>query len=478
MMKCSNCGSEVPEGSSFCNHCGQPLTGEQECPHCHKMIPATSLFCPKCGKRVKARPVAEQTAAAETPARAQASQQQTRVTPQQPNYWQQEQEEQEVPEKSNFNRNLIIGCCAAAILIALLTMMRNCNSSGNNVSDTITNDSIAAMQQNEADADPQAILATELNRNNFAGDNATVVGAVKIPGKGPENPDRIIGLTCMSSGERPFFKIYQLTRAGSGWNTEQLETRYGNGRTIRMENSALYADSEQVPRYATVNGKDCFYFAYVNNLRDNEREGSNGRVALCLYDLSSKKLTTLNYDGPIRRRDNGKTYIYGKPLESLNSPERRFLQQEAENGIKVLYFPTEEEIKAEQEEKEKEEQEKALEGPENANAKWDHENAEKMDQLKNGEEISVKAQPYEKPIFDKDDISKKTEIGNYLVFNTKKGSVYGFNKDTRKYFVIYNGSHGAASDIEKGSGDSELKIRTAGGTITYDLRHDKAKMEQ
>jgi hypothetical protein len=50
----------------------------------------------------------------------------------------------------------------------------------------------------------------------------------------------------------------------------------------------------------------------------------------------------------------------------------------------------------------------------------------------------------------------------------------GFNKSSRKYFTIYGGKNGAATGISL-NGDNNVLIKTAGGNITYDLVHDKAK---
>ena len=143
-----------------------------------------------------------------------------------------------------------------------------------------------------------------------------------------------------------------------------------------------------------------------------------------------------------------------------------------------IYFPTEEELKAEQEAKEKAEEEKALSGPENAGAKWKHDNGESLTSLKGGEEVKMKAASYDKPIFNLKDMHKKIESESYIVFSDKKGAVYGFNKNSRKYFVIYTPSAGESSPSEIGFGDDNrvLRMRTADGHISYDLVSDKAKL--
>lgn len=54
-MECTNCKRNIPDGSKFCNHCGQrieEINGVIRCsnPQCGKEIPSDSQFCPFCGK--------------------------------------------------------------------------------------------------------------------------------------------------------------------------------------------------------------------------------------------------------------------------------------------------------------------------------------------------------------------------------------------------------------------------------------------
>ena len=68
------------------------------------------------------------------------------------------------------------------------------------------------------------------------------------------------------------------------------------------------------------------------------------------------------------------------------------------------------------------------------------------------------------------EIKEKVETSKYLVFLDKKGMVYGFNKDSRKYFTIYSSAQGISKN-----GETSVLIKTANGNINYDLVHDKAK---
>ena len=486
MMRCQHCGHEVPEGSVFCNRCGYRLNTEITCEYCHQPMPAGSVFCPHCGKAASnAMSIASAHTAAEQPKAVtynQQRQQQQRLAAQQQqrraeNAWKSQPEEEDDDQdgnddggKSNFDRNLIIGIVAAVILIALLSLMRHCNSREN---DRLEARADSAALVADSSQDPMAIFNAELSRNNLTDDKAYVGCAVRFASTDPDTPERIVGVTYKEDTDRPFVKIYTLTHDGAQWKTELGQTKYFDGRTIIMDNSSLIADAMNVPRAVTVDGKQCLYFAFLNHLK-GAGEGNNGRVTLCLYDIDAKRLTTLTYDGQIRARTDGRQYVYCRgPLENTSSSERTFLRQEAAS-IGAIKVATQEEIDAEEEAKAKEEEEKALAGEENADAKWDHDNADNMNKLKEGEEVHMKPTQYDKPIINMKEIKDKLENDRYLVFSDKKGSVVGFNKSSRKYFVIYAGKNGPASGISF-NGDNSVLIKTSSGNITYDLVHDRAK---
>ena len=493
-MRCQHCGHEVPEGSVYCNRCGYRMSHDMACPHCGKQIPATSVFCPACGKAVKDEPPTTAAASATTTTttsnppqhrgetyneQRQAAQRraQQQAARQPVNAWKQpdpveddDDDEEDEGGRSHYNRNLIIGIITAAVLIGLLSMMRHCNNQEN---DRLEARADSAALIADSSQEPIQILNAELSRNGMTDDKAYTGCAVRFASTDPDTPERIVGVTYKDDTDRPFIKVYSLTRDGAQWKTELGQTKYYDGRSIIMDNSSLVADAMYVPRAVTVDGKQCLYFAFLNHLK-GAGEGNNGRVTLALYDVEGKKMTTLTYDGQIRSRTDGRQYVYSRgPLESTSGSERRFLQQEAAN-IGAIRVATQEEIDAEEEAKAKEEEEKALAGEENAEAKWDHDNAENMDKLKEGEEVKMKPTQYDKPIINMKEIKDKLENDRYLVFLDTKGSVVGFNKSSRKYFTVYAGKNGAASSISF-SGDNNVLIKTPNGSITYDLVHDKAK---
>ena len=456
------------------------MSQEMPCPYCGKQIPATSVFCPACGKAVDGEPEQQPNKPAQPNTnyrtyneQRQAQQQATR----QANAWEQPEVNEEEEEdyeggggKSSFNRNLIICIVLAVLAIALLNLLRHCNSQENE-RDAARADSVAVIA--DASQDEIAVLNAELSRDGMTEDKAYTGCAVRFASSDPDTPERIVGVTYKDDTDRPFIKVYNLTRDGAQWKTELGQTKYFDGRNIVMDNSSLIADAMYVPRAVTIEGKPYLYFAFLNHLK-GAGEGKNGRVTLALYNVENKKLTTLTYDGTIRSRSDGRQYVHCRgPLEGTSGSERQFLKQEAAN-IGAIHVATQDEIDAEEEAKAKEEEEKALAGEENADAKWDHDNADNMDKLKEGEEVKMKPTQYDKPIINMKEIKDKLENDRYLVFLDTKGSVVGFNKSTRKYFTIYGGKNGAASSISMG-GDNNVVIKTPGGSITYDLVHDKAK---
>ncbi len=206
--------------------------------------------------------------------------------------------------------------------------------------------------------------------------------------------------------------------------------------------------------------------------------GGTGRVSLILFDVEAKQLISLDYDGIINVREDGRQYVYGKPLQSVNSSLTRFLAQESQS-IRVIYVPTPEELLAQQEQ----EQDSIDDEGNNPNAadnpsdNWLADNAGKMSSISNGEETALSIKTYDKPIFKMEDKHKSVQNNEFIVFSDKTGGVYGFNKNSRKYFVIYKPAS-PTTPTEIGFADTEnsiLNMRTASGRLQYNLKTDKIK---
>ncbi|MCQ2572640.1 MAG: zinc-ribbon domain-containing protein [Treponema sp.] len=52
MIKCTNCGTELIDGSKFCMECGTPVPQVIKCINCGKELPLNSKFCLECGTPV------------------------------------------------------------------------------------------------------------------------------------------------------------------------------------------------------------------------------------------------------------------------------------------------------------------------------------------------------------------------------------------------------------------------------------------
>src|SRR6516225_69167 len=64
-MRCSNCGSDNPSDSAFCEQCGRKL--EVLCPACKAPISAGVRFCRKCGTSVSATTIHSEAIAESSP---------------------------------------------------------------------------------------------------------------------------------------------------------------------------------------------------------------------------------------------------------------------------------------------------------------------------------------------------------------------------------------------------------------------------
>ncbi len=461
----------APDGARFCNNCGTPMAIEPvpaniyPCPACGEMIPRSAVFCPKCGKMVRNDMAEEDTNKVQVlpPATAGGREPAVEAGPTTPSFRGEEGE-----AGTTFYRNLGIGIAAVAVIIGLLLTMRTCNGGNQRIEDLERGDSVSVTRQVAAEVEnPLDVFASELSRHNLEGDNAVPSAAVFFTGNATTGtPDRIAGITVgANDGNRSFLKLYVLERSGSTWMPTLKETKFFDGRTIDMSESELRTAPGTMPRAASIGGHDAMVFAMVN-LPVGNVTGGNGRVTMGLYDLDGNALHLLDYDGTIKRHDDGRTYVHGKPLQSTQSPQMKFLADEAVK-VKRIYFPTEEELKAEEEERLRQEEEERQNDPDNAAEVWAEENAEAMAGMDKGGTASTTVKTYDKPIFNLRDTKRKVDLGGHLAFCSKDGKVYGFDKNTRKYFVIYAGG---ATDIARGThGETDLEITTAEGTLHYDL---------
>ena len=222
------------------------------CPYCGEQIPANSVFCPSCGKAVENKPGRTTTTTTSHPEQGMTYNEQRaqarREAGRQANAWQQPQPVEDNEEeddngnnrRSHYDRNLIIGIVVAALIIGLLSLLRHCNSQEN---DRLAERADSAALIADSSQDAIQVLSAELSRNNMTDDKAYTGCAVKFPSTDPDTPERIVGVTYKDDTDRPFIKVYNLTRDGAQWKTELGQTKYFDGRSIIMDNSSLIADA-------------------------------------------------------------------------------------------------------------------------------------------------------------------------------------------------------------------------------------------
>lgn len=464
--KCSNCGNEVPEGSAFCNKCGAPIVNKphsdgntKACPHCHATIPATSTFCPQCGK-----PTNESTA--------------SQLQDQPQDQWQQPAstgagDDGNKPDDSKRTRNIALAVVIVAFLA--LVVVRNCYFSGNSSREESADTTAVAVDSTQQDT--QSIFTQALQANNFGGDGAAVVYAIRIPGSDSGNPDHIVGITSQSGqGSHTFYKIYDMAQNGTSWNMQLAKTTYLEGQNITFDAGQLMADPSTLPQSTTIDGKRYVYFAFMT-----VGSGASGRVVLNLYNIDTKQVVSVNYDGQYQTLDDGQQHIVCAAKKG-SSPEYTFLNDQVPS-IGILHIKTQDEIDAEkkaEEEKAEEEKAKEMEAPSNSSGKWANDNTDAMEQLNNGSEVTLRSAVYDKdqPLFRKNDLKDTKSNGAYMVFLTNGGVVYAYNKSEGKNFVVYAGSPKATNIGFENSEKNILNVRTAKGVIEYNLYTNRAKLKK
>lgn len=441
-VKCPRCGNEVPQGSLFCNKCGAPLTGQMECPKCHALIPADSIFCPHCHEMV---------------GRQQGG----------PDAWTQGQQTAEGQDQdgdagSHRTRNTVIVVLVLAFIA--IVVIRNCFFSDNqgNIL-TGTGDQTEAAMTDDKSKD---IFNSTLLSHNMKGDGDRIAYAMNVGNaEGTGGSNTIVGVTFNNNDpQKSYYKLYTLTRNGSDWDIKLSDTRYFVNRQLELDPGVMRA--EEVPSIDQINEKYYFYFAYMT-LPPSNREGE-GTVTLVYYDIATGQLaTSLEYAGEVAFGSDGQRQIIARNQPGTTGFLKERLAQHAAS-IGYLHVPTPEELAAEKAEQEKAAEEAAARAAADSMATASALDEAVQDQV--GAERKENPTMHDKtqPMFRNEDFSKKITGPGYVVFLTKDGKVYAFNKNTDKNFVVY--SAGDATDIGfEDSGRGIINIRTTRGRIQYDL---------
>lgn len=513
-IECPECGNHVPINSKFCNNCGAKIEQQSSdtCPHCHNSIPAGSTFCPSCGNRVdepqvissrveKPKPVftepedeyatqptpkseqpkpkaapAQKNAWEDSPVRKAAAKAAAPVKPSKPDLKDDDFEDSPLhnpddePQQSSKTVYVIIGIVLALFLT--IYALRKCFSSESKHDKELA--STTEVTQNDNAQSAEIFLKT-LQDNNLLADRATVAYAMRFPGKDTGKKDIIVGVTYLSNDTHPFYKIYELEQNGESWTIDLKVTQYLDGKVIKFQQENLKANEDAIPMGPEIDGKKYFFFAYL--LTPPGSSGS-GQVDLCLYDLEQHKVSNkISYAGSFTNKD-GEQVIVGS-RHSNGSPAQNWLEDQADSSIGIIHIKTQEEEDKEKEDEKKDEDENK-DDPVNDADKWNEENAGKVGEAIDGNEVEMNKveRDKDKPMFNAKDIDKKIVGGSYTIFLTKDGKVFAYNKSTGKNALLYAGASKATNIGWQDSAKGILNIRTANGLMQYDVATGKAKMKK
>ena len=515
-IECPECGNHVPLNSRFCNNCGAKIEQNDKpnitCPHCKSDIPAGSTFCPMCGNRVdepqvissrteKPRPAVTEPDDYPTQPAPRQEQPKPRVSPAQQNAWEDSPvrkaaakaaapkptpkpvndddfedsplhnpQVEDEPQQNSKTVYVIIGIVLA--LFITIFALRKCFSSESKHDKELASTTDVTVNDNAQSAE---IFLKALQDNNLLADRAQVAYAMRFPGKDTGTKDIIVGVSYLSNDTHPFYKIYELEQNGESWNIDLKVTQYLDGKVIKFAQENLKANEDAIPMGPEIDGKKYFYFAYL--LTPPGSNGS-GQVVLSLYDLEQHKVaTSMTYSGPFTNKDGEQVIMASR--HSNGSPMQNWLEDQADSSIGIVHIKSQDEEDEEKEDEEKEDEENK-DDPANDSEKWNEENAGKVGEAIDGNEVTFNKEERDKdkPMFRASDVEKKIVGGSYTIFLTKDGKVYSFNKNTNKNSLLYAGAAKATNIGWQDSANGILNIRTANGLMQYDVATGKAKMKK
>ncbi len=414
-----------------------------KCPNCGNTLPDDSAFCNRCGSRIEMKE----------------------------NNYRRDYEDwsdddrprgRDRDDRGGYNQgknNKITTYVVIGILVLAFLAIFAINKlyfSGNNNKEEAQPVSIVD-NSNSAAADA---LSRALNENNYVGDGATIVYAMRIAGSEPGKNDKIIGITQLSNkGDDSFYKLYELTQNGEKWNIdpEHIKQVSTSGREISFDQNKLKAGIDMIPQAPEIGGKKYFFYAYLSIPKGEINNRAS--VVLNLYDVESRNITSATYEGQFENI-NGEQSILCNPA-SGSSETVKWMNEQARNFIRILSLKTGDE-RAEQKENKSEEQKAQPE----QTAPREESRSEEASSEQSATPAASSAVGEEKdkdtPMFSKDDIVETKQAGNYKVFRLKDGSVVRYDRSTGKNTKIHQGGAEAIGfeDTEKGI----LNIRKADGS--------------
>jgi len=399
-----------------------------KCPNCGNLLPEDSAFCNKCGSRIN-----------------------TGNEYRQKRDYEDWSDDNEQPRERQYNakrsnnttKYVVIGIAVLAfIAIFAINKMFFSGSKDNNEPQAVS----IVDNSNSASADA---LQRALNDNNYVGDGARIVYAMRISGSEPGVNDKIIGITQLSGkGGESFYKLYELTQNGDNWNIdpEHVKQVTTTGRDVSFDTDKLKAGVDMIPQAPEIGGKKYFFYAYLSTPTG---AANNASVVLNLYDVESRNITSATYEGTFQNV-NGEQSIVCNPAAG-SSETVKWMNEQARNFIRILSLKTAEELAQEQQAAQ---EQQVVEQPVQVEQPTTPEPAANA--------IVGEEKDKDTPMFKKDDIVETKQAGNYKVFRLKDGRVIRYDRSTGKNAVIHTGGAEAIgfADTEKGI----LNIRKSDGS--------------
>ena len=220
------------------------------------------------------------------------------------------------------------------------------------------------------------------------------------------------------------FTIYRLRQIANHWqivNEKTINENEMDGQVLIFSAKRFGLADENMPELVRINNKDYFYFIYRIAELGNGCAGC-GYLRLCLYNLDSHDVLSLNYAvyGEINELLKGE-FVDLEKLESYPD-ENRFLQKKA-TELTCIYRPSEEDLD--------------MDNPKNSVKRWLLDNPGKYEP----QNTTIKYTYYNTSIFDwdnyNDEKENRIENDSFIVVHDWRGSVYAYDKEKKRYFVIY-----------------------------------------
>lgn len=437
--KCSECGSALPRGAVRCATCGAPVSSDvKKCPECGKMIPAKAVFCPRCGKMVW-NDMAEEPQPAPEPQPAETEAGRVSID-------EEAEPAGDEPQPGNGRQgDTKLKYTITAVLVAVVVCLAVCNICDWGDGGSEADNTHLSLADSDAETQPESeqmsiveasdIYGDAMVRNNRAGDGSAFgPAAYTLHGGRP----LIVGVNySYSDKQRPFIKLTQLSKIDGRWRCGEETVRHEDGGVIVMDRDRLRLAGEDIPRFEIIDGKHYFYFVYlVSPVGRMPGTAAWCHLKLTLFNVESADVVQLDYACEPVTAEHGDTLYYGHVENRRETPEFKFLEDEL-GRLPIVYKPT------------PEEQEMAE--PANASRKWLADNGEMLSQLEKGrQEVAFTPTRYDSPLFSRSDVVMDSRVSTeaYVYYATHTGTVFGYDRNAKEFFIVYASSHGSVPQIE------------------------------